>query len=178
MSTSSKLWKLSVVLGTPKRAGFRNLGQTLYFGGLYPLILLFGQLWVNSSVCVCVRVRGHAQWLGHVWLFVTAWTVASKSLCQWKFSVKNTGGSCCFLLQGSFQPRDWTWVSCVSCIGRWILYYYTTWEDLNSYTKWLTVIMKTFCASPIYPVPPIISANHWYFYCLYSFAFDNIVCLE
>ena len=28
----------------------------------------------------------------------------------------------------SSQPRDQTWVSCVSCIGRWILYHCTTWE--------------------------------------------------
>ena len=24
---------------------------------------------------------------------------------------------------GSSQPRDWTWVSCVSCTGSWVLYY-------------------------------------------------------
>ena len=31
--------------------------------------------------------------------------------------------------RGSFQPRDWTWVSCISCIGRWILYHCTIWES-------------------------------------------------
>ena len=30
--------------------------------------------------------------------------------------------------RGSFQPRDQTCVSCVSCIGRWILYQWATWE--------------------------------------------------
>ena len=29
---------------------------------------------------------------------------------------------------GSFQPRDRTRVSCVSCIGRWVLYCCATWE--------------------------------------------------
>ena len=29
---------------------------------------------------------------------------------------------------GSSQPRDQTHVSCVSCIGRQILYHYATWE--------------------------------------------------
>ena len=29
--------------------------------------------------------------------------------------------------RGSFPPRDWTLISCVSCIGRWILYHCTTW---------------------------------------------------
>ena len=28
--------------------------------------------------------------------------------------------------RGSFRPRDWTCVSCVSCIGRWILYCWAT----------------------------------------------------
>ena len=30
--------------------------------------------------------------------------------------------------RGSSQPRDRTHVSCISCIGRWILYLWSTWE--------------------------------------------------
>ena len=30
--------------------------------------------------------------------------------------------------RGSSQPWDWTQVSCVSCIGRWILYHSSPWE--------------------------------------------------
>ena len=30
--------------------------------------------------------------------------------------------------RGSSQPRDWTCVSCVPCVGRWILYHWDTWE--------------------------------------------------
>ena len=30
--------------------------------------------------------------------------------------------------RGSSQPRYWTHVSCISCIGRWILYHQATWE--------------------------------------------------
>ena len=29
---------------------------------------------------------------------------------------------------GSSQPRDWTQVSSVSCIGRWTLYHWATWK--------------------------------------------------
>ena len=29
------------------------------------------------------------------------------------------------------QPRDWNWVSWVSCIDRWILYHCTTWKALG-----------------------------------------------
>ena len=32
------------------------------------------------------------------------------------------------LLQGSTRPRDRTHISCVSCIGRWILYHWAIWE--------------------------------------------------
>ena len=35
----------------------------------------------------------------------------------------------CFL-RGSSQSRNWTRVSCVSCIGRWILYHWVTRETL------------------------------------------------
>ena len=31
----------------------------------------------------------------------------------------------------SSQPRDQTYISCISCFGRWILYHWATWEALN-----------------------------------------------
>ena len=31
--------------------------------------------------------------------------------------------------RGSSRPRDWTHISCVFCIGRWVLYHWVTWED-------------------------------------------------
>ena len=54
----------------------------------------------------------------------------AKLLCPWDFPGKNTGGGCHFLLHGIFPHRDWTCVSCLSCIGRQILYHCTTWEVL------------------------------------------------
>ena len=53
----------------------------------------------------------------HVWLFVTPWTVVARLLCPWDSPGKNTGVGSHFLLQGSSQPRDQTWVSCISCIA-------------------------------------------------------------
>ena len=35
--------------------------------------------------------------------------------------------------RGSSRPRDQTHVSCVSCIGRWVLYHWATWGSLNWY---------------------------------------------
>ena len=34
--------------------------------------------------------------------------------------------------RGSFQPRNWTWVSCISCTGRRILYHHAPWEALTN----------------------------------------------
>ena len=33
---------------------------------------------------------------------------------------------------GSASPRNWTWVSRVSCIGKWILYHWATWGAQNT----------------------------------------------
>ena len=54
--------------------------------------------------------------LSCVRLFVTLWTVAATLLCPRNFSGKNTGVGCHFLLQGSSRPRNWTRISCVSCV--------------------------------------------------------------
>ena len=37
--------------------------------------------------------------------------------------------------RGSSWPRKWTHVSWVSCIGRWILYHWATW-DVSPFKKW------------------------------------------
>ena len=54
----------------------------------------------------------------------------SKFLCPWNFLGKNTEAGCHVLLQVSSWTRDQPWVSCISCIGRQILYYCATWEGL------------------------------------------------
>ena len=35
--------------------------------------------------------------------------------------------------RGSSPPRDRTYISCISCTGRWILYYWATWEACLPY---------------------------------------------
>ena len=45
----------------------------------------------------------------------------TRLLCPWDFPGKNTGVGCHFLFQGIF-------LTCVSCIGRWILYHWATKE--------------------------------------------------
>ena len=53
------------------------------------------------------------------------------------FSVRILGWVAFSFSRGSSQPRDWTHVSCVSCIGRWILYHSATWESLRVFPLWL-----------------------------------------
>ena len=62
-----------------------------------------------------------------VWLFATPWTVAHLLwlLCSWGCSRQEYWSGLPFPPpgDGSSSPRDWTHVSYVSCIGRWVLYH-------------------------------------------------------
>ena len=40
--------------------------------------------------------------------------------------------------RGSSQIRDQTWVSCDSCIGRWILYHWANWEALGQVHEFIS----------------------------------------
>ena len=74
-----------------------------------------------------------AQLLSRVQLFTTPWTVAYQTPLSMDFS---TGARMWVAMPsswGSPQPRDWTRVSCFSCIGNWILYHWDTWEALSNY---------------------------------------------
>ena len=56
---------------------------------------------------LCMTLRPHRLW-------------PARLLCPWNSPGSNTGVGCQFFSRGSFQPRDW---SQVSCINRWIIYY-------------------------------------------------------
>ena len=76
----------------------------------------------------------------YMFLCVCTWSVMSDSLqlhglqparllSPWNFQGKNTGVGCHFLFQGIFPAqRSNPSITCVSYIGRWILYHCTTWE--------------------------------------------------
>ena len=57
----------------------------------------------------------------------------ARFLCPWDSPGKNTRVGCHFLLQGSFQPRGQTCVSCISSIGRWSLYHWVTYRYSKEY---------------------------------------------
>ena len=54
--------------------------------------------------------------------FETPWTVASQALLSMVFSRQEYQLVAISYSRGSSQPRDQTWVSCISCIGRQVLY--------------------------------------------------------
>ena len=47
--------------------------------------------------------------------------LCARVLCPWNFPGKDIGVGCHFLLQEIF-PAQGLNVSCISCLGRWILY--------------------------------------------------------
>ena len=60
--------------------------------------------------------------------FATPWLQPSRFLHPWNSPGKITGVGCHFQRQGILPTQGSNWVSCVSCIGRRILYYCATWE--------------------------------------------------
>ena len=87
----------------------------------------------NSDHCLSPTENENAKYkvvvqaLSHVQLFATPWTVTYQDpFCPHDFPGKNTGVSCHFLLWGSSRIRGQT---CISSIGRHILYHWATRED-------------------------------------------------
>ena len=76
----------------------------------------------------------------HVWLFVTLWTVARQAPLSVGCSRSEYWSGLPCPSSGSSQPRYWTYVSYVSCIGRQVLYHYchlgSLW-NINVEIKWL-----------------------------------------
>ena len=74
--------------------------------------------WVINSALLCPPVPHGAAFD----------STMLRLLCPWDFPGKNTGVGCHFLLQRIFLIRHQTHVSCISCIGRRILYHCVIWE--------------------------------------------------
>ena len=79
----------------------------------------------------CISFRFTMKWLSYTHMCVFSRFAVSHSLwphglepakflCLWDFPGKNIGVGCRFLLQVIFPIREWTHLSCISCIGRYI----------------------------------------------------------
>ena len=56
----------------------------------------------------------------------------ARLLCPWDFPGRNPEVGSHFLLQGIFSTQGLNLHLSVPCIGRWILYYFSTWEALST----------------------------------------------
>ena len=85
---------------------------------------------MDTHIYVCVCVCVFFQSLSRVQIFMNPWTVACQAPPSVDFPGKNTEMGCHFLpghlLNPGMEPA--TWVSCVSCIGRQIVYHWATRE--------------------------------------------------
>ena len=83
-------------------------------------------------VCVCVCVYSFAHSCP---TFCNPWTIAHQASLSLEFSrQKILEWVAISSSRGSSQPRDGTCVSCISCIGRQILYHSAIWEALERET--------------------------------------------
>ena len=86
-----------------------------------PDFRLNAHLFPPSTGCVCACMLSR---FSHVWLFATLWTVALQvSLSMGILQGRILEWVAMPSSRASSRPRDWTWVSFVSCIGRWVLYH-------------------------------------------------------
>ena len=69
---------------------------------------------IKIDICVCSSVCS-------VQLFVTSWTSPPGSSLYRIFQARKLEWVASSFSRGSSQPRDWTHISCVSCISRWVL---------------------------------------------------------
>ena len=74
----------------------------------------------RENVCACMIIC--------VWCFVTHGLYPVRFLCPWSKNIA------IFYSRKPSWPRDWTCISCVSCISRQILYHWATWKATKMYT--------------------------------------------
>ena len=89
--------------------------------------------------------------LSHAWLCNPNRLWPSRLFCSWDFPRQEYWGGFpfpslrIFLTQGPSWSRDWTCVSCVSCIGSWILYHWATREAPQKiYNLYKLYVFKAF----------------------------------
>ena len=110
-----------------RRGNERKPGKPKYPASLgYPLpYYLAGYDMLISPIR---NVLACAQSLSRARLFVTLWTAAHQAPLSTEFSGKSTGVGCHFPSPGDLTDPGIrkTHISCVSCIGRLILYHWAT----------------------------------------------------
>ena len=86
----------------------------------------------NLPECSCVCVRAHTHACMHARLYTTLGDLMDcsppGSSVHGIFQARIVERGAIFSSRGSSWPRNLTWVSCISCLGRRILCHWATWE--------------------------------------------------
>ena len=142
----------------------------------------FLRVCVCVCVCVCVSacMRACTQSFNHVQLFATLWTVAHQAPLSMEFSRQEYWSQLSFPTPEDLPwPRDWTHVSCISCIGRQILYHWASWKALflkDICRKTLLIYLSTLCWNNAISSTQSIS-QHWH-YCLFLLLYSSIASIK
>ena len=104
------------------------------------------------------------------------WTVAHQAPLPWNFPGKNTGVGCHSLLQSIFQLRERTRVSCDSCLGRWILHYYSYLGRPKFYVIYLVYLFwLCWVFAVVLSLSLVTSGGYFWLQCL-SFSLRSCCC--
>ena len=123
--------------------------ETILFAHLHNKLLIFNPVISKCWLCCCRLV---AKSLSDS--FVTLWTVAFQAHLSMGFPRQEYWSAISFS-RGSSWPKDWTWVS---CIGRWILYHWATWEAQMMTTTY--EILPFFQSNIAHLLKPKLSSAH------------------
>ena len=100
-------------------------GILILYLEFWSLILI--QIWkIGWQCCVCVCVCVISCWI-LIDYFETPWIVAHQAPLSTEFSRQEYYSGLTFLLQGIF-PIQGLNPHCISCIDKWILCHWATWE--------------------------------------------------
>ena len=115
----------------------------------------------------------------------------TRLLCPWNFPHKNLEWVAIYSSRGSSWPRDWAQVFSISCIGKWFLYHWTTWEapcmcvvlrkNSRRFMCWflvLVLINLTFHRNSALHLPGISSSLNWLSSPLSSYLLCTVVSQE
>ena len=81
-------------------------------------------VYCHSAYLTCMQSTCVLSRFNHVWLLAILWIIAHHASLSKRYSRQEYwSGLPCPPRGESFQPRDQTCFSCISCIGRWILYH-------------------------------------------------------
>ena len=116
------------------KAWFLQMTQRPFL--IWPLCTSPVLLFVHDALFGSPVVSEHACVLSQSVMsdFVTPWTVACQTPLHGIFQAGILEWVAISYFRGPSWPRDWTRISCLSFIGRQILYHCTTWEALVFWT--------------------------------------------